>query len=158
MALMSRRNARADVAGVARLQGASADGSAVWRMVDLRQIARQGITLLGSLLDVVDGRLHFAANLNANLKIGGETFVQFVRTMDDLIKRNGIATQPEVGGFDHSVLRFLKESDDMLSRDGAGIGAMSVPGVDRKLKAGRQNDASTLSGSQPPTSVAARRY
>jgi putative flavoprotein involved in K+ transport len=65
------------------------------RTVDLRQIAREGITLLGSLLDVVDGRLHFAADLNANLKIGDETFVQFVRTIDDFIERNGIAAAPE---------------------------------------------------------------
>lgn len=79
------------------------------RTVDLRQIAREGITLLGSLLDVVDGRLHFAADLNANLKLGDETFVQFVRTIDDFIERNGIAVQPEEG-FDP----YLREVPDML--------------------------------------------
>jgi len=79
------------------------------RTVDLRQIAREGITLLGSLVDVVDGRLHFAADLNANLKTGDETFVQFVRTLDDFIERNGIAAPPEEG-FDP----YLREAPDAL--------------------------------------------
>ena len=69
------------------------------RTVDLRQNAREGITLLGSLLSVTDGRLHFAADLNANLKTGDEAFVQFVRTIDDFIKQKGMTT-PVEDGFD----------------------------------------------------------
>jgi putative flavoprotein involved in K+ transport len=69
------------------------------RTVDLREIAREGITLLGSLLNVTDGRLHFAADLNANLKAGDEAFVQFVRTIDDFIETRGM-TAPVENGFD----------------------------------------------------------
>ena len=67
--------------------------------VDLRQIAREGITLLGSLLDAVDGRLHFATDLNANLKAGDESFVQFVKTIDAFIDSAGTA-MPREEGFD----------------------------------------------------------
>ena len=49
--------------------------------IDLRQMAREGVTLLGSLLHVSDGRLRVAGDLNANLKVGDDTFVQFVRTL-----------------------------------------------------------------------------
>jgi putative flavoprotein involved in K+ transport len=38
--------------------------------IDLRQVANEGVTLLGSLLDVSDGRLRIAGDLNANLKAG----------------------------------------------------------------------------------------
>ena len=38
--------------------------------IDLRQIASEGATLLGSLLDVSDGRLRIAGDLDANLKVG----------------------------------------------------------------------------------------
>lgn len=65
------------------------------RTVDLPQAAREGITLLGSLLDVVDGRLHFASDLNANLKAGDESFVQFVKTLDAFIARKGMALPAE---------------------------------------------------------------
>lgn len=81
------------------------------RTVDLRQLAREGITLLGSLLDVVDGHLHFAADLNANLKAGDDSFVHFARTIDDLIEQTGIAAPPEEG-FDpylHETPKVLRE-------------------------------------------------
>jgi putative flavoprotein involved in K+ transport len=79
------------------------------RTVDLRQLAREGITLLGSLLDAVDGHLHFAADLNANLKAGDESFVHFVRTIDGLIERTGLCAPPEEG-FDP----YLRETPEVL--------------------------------------------
>ena len=79
------------------------------RTVDLRQLAREGITLLGSLLDAVDGHLHFAADLNANLKAGDDSFVHFVRTIDGFIEQTGIAAPPEEG-FDP----YLRETPEVL--------------------------------------------
>ncbi|HWZ41469.1 MAG TPA: NAD(P)-binding domain-containing protein [Bradyrhizobium sp.] len=65
--------------------------------IDLRQIATEGVTLLGSLLDVGDGRLRIAGDLNANLKVGDDTFVQFVRTIDEFIEGKGIDAPAEAG-------------------------------------------------------------
>ena len=75
--------------------------------IDLRQIANEGVTLLGSLLDVTDGRLHLANDLNANLKTGDETFVQFVRTIDDYIEAARIEVAVEEG-FDPYLRRVPK--------------------------------------------------
>ena len=58
-------------------------------------MASEGVTLLGSLLDVSDGRLHIAGDLNANLRIGDDTFVQFVRSIDDFIEVKGIDAPAE---------------------------------------------------------------
>ena len=79
------------------------------RTVDLRQLRREGITLLGSLLDAVDGHMHFAADLNANLKAGDDSFVHFVRTIDGLIEKTGLAAPPEEG-FDP----YLRETPEVL--------------------------------------------
>jgi putative flavoprotein involved in K+ transport len=87
--------------------------------IDLRQIANKGVTLLGSLLDVSDGRLRIADDLNANLKAGDETFVQFARTIDDFIERKGISA-PVEEGFDPYLCqtpKALPEVDTLDVRD-----------------------------------------
>jgi putative flavoprotein involved in K+ transport len=87
--------------------------------VDLRQIAREGVTLLGSLLDVSDGRLRIAGDLNANLKGGDDAFVQFVRTIDDFIEGKGIEV-PAEDGFDpylRQTPRALPEVNTLDLRD-----------------------------------------
>ncbi len=87
--------------------------------VDLRQIASQGVTLLGSLLDVSDGRLRIAGDLNANLKVGDDTFVQFVQTIDDFIEGKGISV-PAENGFDpylRQTPKALPEVDTLDLRD-----------------------------------------
>jgi putative flavoprotein involved in K+ transport len=48
------------------------------RTVDLRDMASQGVTLVGSLRDIRDARVFFATDLNANLNAGDETFSRFV--------------------------------------------------------------------------------
>jgi putative flavoprotein involved in K+ transport len=83
------------------------------RTVDLRQLAREGITLLGSLLDAVDGHLHFAADLNANLKAGDDSFVHFVHTIDGFIEKTGLVAPPEEG-FDP----YLRETPEALREIG----------------------------------------
>jgi putative flavoprotein involved in K+ transport len=53
--------------------------------------------------------LHFAADLNFNLKGGDDSFVHFARTIDDFIERTGIAAPPEEG-FDP----YLRETPEVL--------------------------------------------
>jgi putative flavoprotein involved in K+ transport len=77
--------------------------------IDLRQMASEGVTLLGSLLDVSDGRLRIAGDLNANLKIGDDTFAQFVRSIDDFIEAKGI-NAPAEEGFD----LYLRQAPETL--------------------------------------------
>lgn len=60
-------------------------GVAGGRDADLRALARQGATLVGSLGAVRNGRLHFAPDLEQNLAAGDETYLQFMRSVDDYI-------------------------------------------------------------------------
>ena len=62
---------------------------------DLRGLARQGVTLVGSLGDVCDGRLRFASDLEQNLARGDETFEQFTRSVDEYILRHRLAAPEE---------------------------------------------------------------
>ena len=69
------------------------------RTVDLREISRRGVTLLGGLIDTEDGVVHFARDLNQNLKIGDDTFVQFTRSVDEFAAKHAL-TIPEEHEFD----------------------------------------------------------
>jgi len=62
---------------------------------DLRELARQGVTLVGSLGAVCDGRLRFAPDLEENLARGDETFEQFMRSVDEYILKYGLAAPEE---------------------------------------------------------------
>lgn len=87
--------------------------------IDLREMVNDGVTLLGSLLDVSDGRLRISGDLNASLKLGDDSFVQFVRSVDDFIERNGV-DQPAEEGFDPYLRRApkaLPEVDMLDLRD-----------------------------------------
>jgi putative flavoprotein involved in K+ transport len=57
---------------------------------DLRALAHRGVTLLGSLGAVSEGRLRFVADLQANLAKGDETFEQFTRSVDAYVLRQGL--------------------------------------------------------------------
>ncbi len=87
--------------------------------IDLREMANEGVTLLGSLLDVSDGRLRISGDLNASLKLGDDSFAQFVRSVDDFIERNGV-DEPMEEGFDPYLRRTpkaLPEVDMLDLRD-----------------------------------------
>ena len=58
--------------------------------VDLRRLALQGVTLVGSLNGISGGRLHFASDLEENLARGDETFDQFTRSADEYILKHEI--------------------------------------------------------------------
>lgn len=64
---------------------------------DLRALARRGVTLLGSLGAIHDGRMHFVADLRENLAKGDETFEQFTRSIDAYVLEHRLLTaQPPV--------------------------------------------------------------
>jgi putative flavoprotein involved in K+ transport len=71
--------------------------------VDLYEMARRGVTLLGSLQDIHDGRIFLATDLNTNLEAGNETFRQWISSADAYIAAEGIDA-PSSGEFD-DVLR-----------------------------------------------------
>ena len=62
---------------------------------DLRELARRGVTLVGSLGAACDGRLRFAPDLQENLARGDEAFDQFTRSVDDYIRRHELAAPEE---------------------------------------------------------------
>ena len=62
---------------------------------DLRELARQGATLVGSLGAVCDGHLRFVPDLEDNLARGDETFNHFMRSVDEYIVRHGLAAPEE---------------------------------------------------------------
>jgi putative flavoprotein involved in K+ transport len=62
---------------------------------DLRRLARDGVTLVGSLRDIHGGRLFFASDLEENLAQGDQAFDQFTRSVDEYILEHGLATLGE---------------------------------------------------------------
>ncbi|WP_376094206.1 NAD(P)-binding domain-containing protein [Roseomonas sp. CCTCC AB2023176] len=67
--------------------------------VDIREMARRGATLLGSLQGVREGRAFFAADLNASLEAGDAAFRETLSAIDCFIKTHDIGAQPN-GEFD----------------------------------------------------------
>lgn len=60
------------------------------RDADLRVLESEGATLVGSLLGVDGNRLHFAADLEANLLEGDSGIAEFRRSVDEFIAEQGI--------------------------------------------------------------------
>ena len=90
--------------------------------VDLREMAESGVTLLGSLQHVEKGRAFFAANLNADLDAGDETFCEGVRAIDAYIEANDIDA-PGAGELSDSMAKQPKRlrEIEMLDLSTAGI-------------------------------------
>ena len=63
--------------------------------VDLRRLARQGVTLVGRLRDISGGQLFFTGDLEENLARGDEAFDQFTRSVDEFILEHGLAAPAE---------------------------------------------------------------
>ncbi len=57
--------------------------------IDLRQSAARGLSLLGHLKDISDGRLHFGDDLETNLRGGDRSFEEFVARIDAHVARTG---------------------------------------------------------------------
>jgi putative flavoprotein involved in K+ transport len=58
--------------------------------VDLRQSAARGLSLLGHLQDISDGRLHFADDLETNLCAGDQKLEEFVAKIDAHVAHTGL--------------------------------------------------------------------
>ena len=70
--------------------------------VDLRDLPARGVKLLGSLLDVGDGRLFLAADLGDNLDAGDATFKEFIRSLDAYADEHGLDVAA-AGEFDEAL-------------------------------------------------------
>ncbi len=57
---------------------------------DLRDLARRGVTLLGSLGMVSEGRMRFVGDLRENLAKGDDSFEQFKRSIDDYVVKHDL--------------------------------------------------------------------
>ena len=68
--------------------------------VDLRCMAADGITLLGQLRGVSDGKLSFAPDLREKLVEGDRSFVAAKESIDDFIRENGFDAPPGDGAKD----------------------------------------------------------
>ena len=65
------------------------------RDVDLRRLAEQGVTLLGSLKDASNGRLYFASDLKENLAKGDQGCHDFRRSVEAFIADHGLDAPEE---------------------------------------------------------------
>ncbi len=63
--------------------------------VDFRQMAHQGMTLLGRTESYQNGALHFAADLTENIARGNENTLSVLDEADAYIERNGLDFPPE---------------------------------------------------------------
>ena len=63
--------------------------------INAHTLDRQGVTLLGRLQDIRDGRAVFAADLGANLAWGDEQARTWLRAIDDLIAQQGLEAPGE---------------------------------------------------------------
>ena len=95
------------------------------KTVDLHEMAQRGVTLLGSLQDIREGRIFFAADLNANLEAGDETFRQWLSSVDAYIAAENIDAPPggEFGEIRRGRTADLPEIEALDLRD-AGIGTV----------------------------------
>jgi len=58
---------------------------------DLRELARRGAILLGSLRGVSEGKLRFSADLEVNLANGDEAHTRFTRSVDEYVEMHGLS-------------------------------------------------------------------
>lgn len=93
--------------------------------VDLRALATRGVTLLGSLQDVLDGRAFFARDLNANLDAGDAAFRQELRSVDDYIDAHGIEAPPK-GEFDEALRARPPPLPELESLDLRAVGIGTI--------------------------------
>jgi putative flavoprotein involved in K+ transport len=94
------------------------------RDADLRQLAADGVVLLGSILGGHNGRLTISPDLGENLARGDASLVDFMHRVDEHVARNGLVFPPseraEVSCSPKDV------TDPVLSLDLAAAGISSV--------------------------------
>jgi putative flavoprotein involved in K+ transport len=61
----------------------------------LRDYAANGMTLLGRIRDVCDGRIALGSDLEDNLRLGDQAFEAFTQSVDDYIRKSGFEAPVE---------------------------------------------------------------
>jgi len=93
--------------------------------LDLRQLAADGVVLLGRVCGGRDGRLTIANDLGENLARGDQSFADFTRQADEYAVRHGLGLPPPETS--PKALRHPKEAaDPILSLDIAAAAISSV--------------------------------
>ena len=92
--------------------------------VDIRQYTAQGMTLLGHVLSIRDGRVALAPDLESNLKTGDRTLVDFKRAVDDFITMSGIEAPPAQDAAESNPVSALPGTSDEIDVRAAGIGSV----------------------------------
>jgi putative flavoprotein involved in K+ transport len=91
--------------------------------VDLRQSAMRGLTLLGHLQDAVEGRLHFADDLETSLRAGDQSLADFAAAVDMHVERTGLEVEPAPDG-PRTAARSVAHSPTRLDVRGIGLGSV----------------------------------
>ncbi len=93
--------------------------------IDMRRMAADGITLLGHLRGISDGKLSLAADLREKLAEGDKNFVNTKKSIDNYIEKNGIDA-PDENRADEKVPDPQEVSDPILELDLKAAGINSV--------------------------------
>jgi len=91
--------------------------------LDLRDLEREGMILLGHITGAEDSCLRLAPDLGASLAAGEKVYVSFVESIDQYIERNGLRVDPSdarLQGVDGSVRK------DITTLDVAQAGISSI--------------------------------
>jgi putative flavoprotein involved in K+ transport len=93
--------------------------------VDFRDLAAQGITLVGRTASFADGTVHFQPDLRDNIAAGDANYLSLLDEADAYVARNGLDLQPEpearaLGPYPECV------TNPLLELDLAGAGVTSV--------------------------------
>jgi putative flavoprotein involved in K+ transport len=68
--------------------------------LNLRRLARDGVILLGHVVQGEDGRLSLASDLGATLLRGDEWHAQFTKAVDEHVRQNGLDAPEDEGTWD----------------------------------------------------------
>jgi putative flavoprotein involved in K+ transport len=93
--------------------------------LNLRQLAADGVVLLGRVLGGRDGKLTIARDLAENLALGDASFTDFTRQADEYAARKGLDLPPSDAG--EEGLRHAAEiTDPVLTLDVAAAGISTI--------------------------------
>lgn len=93
--------------------------------IDFRNLAAQGITLLGRTEGYADGRLSFAADLKRNIEDGDENYLSLLRAADAYVAANGLDLPEEPQAHELGALPSAA-TDPILSLDLAEAGIRTI--------------------------------
>jgi putative flavoprotein involved in K+ transport len=93
--------------------------------IDLRRMAADGVTLLGYLQGITNGKLILAPDLEENLEKGDEGFANFKKSVNFYVRKTGLDI-PEESGAEENVVVLEKISPPILELDLKAAGITSV--------------------------------